>query len=260
MIWALTKGKHNLAITALVRWWLRMSFSEHFVVITFVTVAYTSLALIIILMTMRGFLFSVSSPFQFLFFFSWMPYAFLFVDALVDWMQTTSEIEALTTRSDIVLATRGEYIGGHPKLPHGRFVYFTLGGSLEAPNLTIVLPPTYVTEPSEGRSLAEPVCFNMPVLEVSKTKGTTKVADSLAQVMLTTLSVRRSRFFLGERAFLSVEYTGQAGRKHIVELGYFFRGADEVQNWRNYIVCSQAEADTGEKPYGPWRSLPKKSS
>jgi len=41
-----------------------------------------------------------------------------------------------------------------------------------------------------------------------------------------------------------------------VETGSFLRGNDEVQKWKNYLTCTQAEADTGKKPYGNWKSLP----
>jgi hypothetical protein len=34
-------------------------------------------------------------------------------------------------------------------------------------------------------------------------------------------------------------------------------GSAKVQNWRNFVVCIQAEADMGKSPYGPWKSLPK---
>ena len=80
----------------------------------------------------------------------------------------------------------------------------------------------------------------------------------------TTLSVGTSFLtfrakLLGERAVLNVEYVAQAGRKQRVEFANFLAGNGEVQTWRNYIVCIQAEADTGEKPYGPWKSLPSRT-
>jgi len=56
---------------------------------------------------------------------------------------------------------------------------------------------------------------------------------------------------------LNIEYTS-AGRKYQIELGSFLRGNDEVQQWKNFLTCTQAEADTGKVPYGPWKTLPDK--
>ena len=171
-------------------------------------------------------------------------------DLVVEKLVTRRDIQKLTTSPAVVLATRGEYIGGHPKLPHGRFVYLTVSGRLESPHLTIMLPG------GEGRSAN---AFTMPVLDVGKTTEK-KEKDGDETTLSVGVSFLTFRFkLLGERAVLNVEYFGQAGRKRRVELTNFLSGNGEVQTWRNYIVCIQGEADTGETPYGPWKSLPRRS-
>ena len=242
MVWALTKANHTLSCNHWIRWWLRLGLLARFIVVAVVTFAYAALVFPLIVATTPNlanqFLGSRSgtSPFSFLSVLLWVPILFFVVDAVWDHFGTKSELDRLADQSDVVLATRGEYIGGHPKLPHGRFVYLTLGGTLTAPCLSILLPRSSMLGATDR--------FEMPVLEVEKTKA-----------MLATVVSRDA--VIGRKVTFQVEYTGLAGRKHNVELSHFFHGSDEVQDWRNYIVCIQAEADTGERPFGPWKSLPK---
>ena len=168
-------------------------------------------------------------------------------DSIMDRKITRDDIKALMSYRNTVLATRGEYIGGHPELPHGRFVYLTLGGVMENPQLNIVLPQ------AEGRP---DDIFTMPILDLQKTTQQVGKTGDEATVNVTLASVTFRAKFLGEQATLNTEYIGQAGRKQVVEITRFLFGNSEIQTWRNYIVCIQAEADTGKPPYGPWKSLP----
>ncbi len=149
------------------------------------------------------------------------------------------------TQPHVVLATRAEYVGGHPKLPHGRFCYLTLRGTQQNPMLTMEFPVQN----------AESHTFDVPLLDIAKTAHKAEAEQTLTGAVLASLNERAGRFFSGERVTLTVDYEGPGGRKHKVDLTSFFRGGDEVRNWRNYLVCAQAEADYGEKPFQPWKSL-----
>lgn len=173
-----------------------------------------------------------------------LPWLFLILDAIVERIVTSGDITRMTAKGDVVLATRAEYVGGHPQLPHGRFAYLTLRGDREIPLLTIYFP----SQDGDGDS------FDIPVLDIDKTKPESEKEASLSGTLLATLTEKPGRFF-GERVTLNVDYQGPGGRKQKVELTSFFHGADEIRNWRNYLICAQAEADTGNTPFGPWKSL-----
>ena len=175
----------------------------------------------------------------------WVPWIFWVADAIVDHYHTNGDIANLMTQPHVVLATRAEYVGGHPKLPHGRFCYLTLRGTLQNPMLTMEFP----------NQNAEPERFDVPLLDIAKTTHKADAEQTIAGTVLASLNERAGRFFSGERVTLTVDYQGPGGRKHKVDLTSFFRGGDEVRNWRNYLVCAQAEADYGEKPFQPWKSL-----
>jgi hypothetical protein len=174
------------------------------------------------------------------------PFSFWAIDAVMDQRVTGGDIKNMVARDDVVLATRAEYIGGHPRLPHGRFVYLTLSGTKENPILTMVFPGN--DEIPEER-------YEIPLLDLDKTDHKSETAESLTGSIFASISEKPGKMFAGERVTLSVKYQGPGGRKHIVELSSFFHGNDEVRNWRNYLVCAQAEADTGITPRSPWKSL-----
>ena len=258
MVWYLTKANHKLSINPWVRMWLRSGVLGKIlitlVVMTLIGAVAAMLGVLGLATSSRGSLLQPSQSFNFFSFLavlvglaSWGPALFLIVDLIMDSRRTRADIERFMSLPDIVLATRGEYIGGHPKLPHGRFVYLTLGGMLENPQLNIVFPQT------DGGSQTT---FSMPVLDLQKaTERVEKTGDeTTVDVMLANVTFQAK--FIGQQALLKIEYSGQAGRKHFVEVGHFLFGDGEVQDWRNYIVCIQAEADTGETPYGPWKTLP----
>ena len=248
MIWYLTKGNHKWSIHPLVRAWLRAGGFLRFLLI-----AGLSLILSTVVSTLFSgiaFIFGHGGFSQFIgvlpVILVWVAWIFWVIDAYMDKRTTRGDLKKLLSSPNVVLATRGEYIGGHPQLPHGRFVYLTLGGVMENPLLNIVLP--------RARGIPEDT-FAMPILDLQKTTQSVAKTGDETTVSLTLASVTFRAKFLGEQATLKVEYIAQAGRKQQVEVSYFLDGTAEVQNWRNFVVCIQAEADTGQPPYGPWKSL-----
>jgi len=167
------------------------------------------------------------------------------LDTIVDLIVTRIQTNILTRKENIVLATRAEYIGGYPKLPHSRFVYIFLEGTRENPIVSILLP---------GLKGAR---FSIPVIDMTKATGleSDKYGSGGLAIFLTSVS---STVWRGRRIHFNIEYT-ERGRKQTVELGSFLRGNEEIHNWKNFLVCTQAEADTGEKPFGHWKSLPQEA-
>jgi WD40 repeat protein len=249
MIWYLTKGNHKWSIHPLVRAWLRAGGLARFIVIVVVSVGlglmstpvFGALALIFGYGKFSQF---ISELPQILIWGVWILWV---IDTYMDRRTTRGDLQALLASPNVVLATRGEYIGGHPQLPHGRFVYLTLGGTRESPQLCIVLP---------GAGGKSDETFAVPVLDLQKTTQKLEKTGDDTTVDITLASVTFRAKFLGEQATLNVEYIGQAGRKQGVEITRFLFGNGEIQTWRNFIVCIQAEADTGKPPYGPWKTLP----
>lgn len=257
MIWAISKRNHKLSIRAWVRRWLGADALRKFLMV------FTVQALLVALWLGARVVVQLTTPEQMWFgsyqpspvawlaalmsFLAFWPFPLYFFDKIVDGLATRGDIATLEYKPEVMLATRAEYIGGHPQLPHGRFVYVTLGGTLDDPRFDIRLPA------SLGKK-AE--VFSMPVLDFQRTTQLSERTGSEANLSVTLVNVTFRTKLLGENAILNVEYIGGAGRKHMVQLGHFFRGNGEVQNWHNHIVCLQAEAETGERPHKPWEELP----
>src|SRR5258708_291600 len=108
-----------------------------------------------------------------------VPFGFWLLDGFVDARVTSGQIKTLMTRKDVVLATRAEYIGGHPRLPHGRFAYLTLAGSRENPALTLLFP---------GEDPKYDELFEVPLLDIDKHDAKTEEAESPAAELLAVLS------------------------------------------------------------------------
>lgn len=257
MIWYFFKSDHNAAIRPRIRAWLRSGLIGKIlttlVVLFFLGGLWVILNYLALLTAYSGGFFQ---PSQFNFFgflakvvafCAFIVFLFPFLDNYVDSRVTRNEIKRMESSPDVMLATRGEYIGGHPLLPHGRFVYLTLGGTLQNPQLKIVLP-----QPVEKGDKV----FSMPVLDVEKTQEKIGEATEEIKTKVMLASVSLETQFIGPRSVLQVEYIGKQGRRHQVEFGHFFYGDGEVQNWRNHIVSIQSQAETGERPYGPWKDLP----
>lgn len=241
MVWLFSSVHHELAISPRVRTWLRASFADRFLHTFVLGLPWWAFWAFVSLITRSA------DP---LFFFGWVPWLFWILDAVVDHFHTNGALNRLMTEEDVVLATRAEYVGGHPELPHGRFAYLTIRGHRENPMLTITFPRVQRVSHEQGSD-----SFDIPLLDIAKTAPKAERDESLTGTLLATLVERPGRLFGGERVTLNVDYQGPGGRKHKVEFTSFFRGSDEIRNWRNHLVCAQAEADTGTKPFGPWKSL-----
>ncbi len=236
MVWALTKNNHAASCDLFIRWWIRTGFIKKFLLsIPFFIITFILVLALIMATTPSSFGVSGggSSPFTIFIIVPFLIPLFVIFGAVIDRGATKAEIREFINRRDVALATRAEYIGGHPKLPRGRFVYLLLEGSYESPLLTILIPA----------KLGNSELFQMPVLEVEKTKST-------------VAKLTHANTLIGHKLVFTNEYTGAAGRKHEVELGHFFDGNEDVQLFRNFIVCLQAEVDTGARPFGQWKSLP----
>jgi hypothetical protein len=281
MLWSLTCWNHKLSTTRLVRWWLRMTVLDRLIIVVIVNILHIIISFFVLMFwlanrlahsllmaTTENFLSQYLNMEQeatvgirfvlgFMNFISgttiffevvltivvWAFSIFFIVDLIWDGIVTRSVLRNFASKPDIILSTRGEYVGGHPELPDSRFIYLTIGGRKESPNLSLVLPGL------QGKE------FNIPLIDITSTKS--GIDEKFGQpggfnIWLTSIT---PSVWKGHRSVLNVEYTN-SGRKYLVETGSFLRGNDEVQKWKNYLTCAQAEADTGIKPYGNWKSLP----
>jgi len=172
---------------------------------------------------------------------------FFIVDLIWDSLGTRRDLATLVTKEDVILATRGEYVGGHPSLPHARFIYLTITGTQKNPYVGIILPGF------------QPIEYKIPLIDITNTKSGIDDKFGKPSVFNFFLTSITPSVWKGYRSAINIEYTS-AGRKYLVEVGSFLRGNDEVQMWKNYLTTAQAEADTGEKPYGQWKSLPEEKA
>ncbi len=238
MIWWYTSIRHERSISTWVRKWLGGSLADRFIQMSGPGFAWFLVwGIVASLFGLRGGFFFVIVAL--------VPWVLWLLDAVVDHYHVKGDLQTFLQRDEVLLATRCEYLGGHPELPHGRFAYLVLEGSLQSPALTLMFP----------ESRGDPHRFLMPVLDLQKTKPDKHEADSLAASALSIFNDSAAKFLGADKTKLVVDYEGGAGRKYRVELTNFFNGTGEIYNWRNFLVCVQAEADTGKKPYGPWRSL-----
>jgi hypothetical protein len=281
MLWSLTKWNHRLSTTRLVRWWLRMGVFDRLIIVIIVNILHIIISFFVLmfwlanrlahslLMATTDSIFSqyldvnqevtagVKFVLGFMSFISgttiffeviltiavWAFSIFFIVDLIWDVIVTRAVLRGFAAKPDVILSTRGEYVGGHPELPDSRFIYLKIGGKRKSPNMSLVLPGL------QGKE------FNIPLIDITSTKS--GIDEKFGQpggfnIWLTSIT---PSIWKGHRSVLNVEYTN-AGRKYLVETGSFLRGNDEVQKWKNYLTCSQAEADTDVKPYGQWKSLP----
>jgi len=282
MLWSITKWNHRFSTTRLVRWWLRMTVLDRFIfvaVINFIFLIYSFFTFTLWLINYGGraisgavssdsllgsvvsgsvtaglrfvlgllnFISGVTVFFEVVFLIiAFGLFIFFIIDLIWDFLGTRRDLANISFRDDIILATRGEYIGGHPSLPHARFVYLVISGTQSNPYVGIMLPSF------------RPVEYKIPLIDVTGAKS--RIDDKFGKpgafnFFLTSIT---PSIWKGYRSVINIEYTS-SGRKYIVEIGSFIRGNDEVQMWKNYLICAQSEADAGEKPYGQWKSLPKK--
>lgn len=236
MIWRRTAGDHNVSIGSFARMWLGGTLFDRFIMITIIGWIWCAILMLMAIIA-RSQPMAVLAGLA-----SFAPWVFLLVDTKLEARYVAADV-ATFSREGAILATRCEYIGGHPQLPHGRFAYLTLEGTKQSPNLTLVFP----SSPAER--------FHLPLLDLTKMKPEKGSDASLAADLVTALHKDAGGFLRPQRLTLVVDYDGAAGRKHKIELTNFFRGNNEIQNWRNYLVCAQAEADTGVRPHEPWKDL-----
>lgn len=239
MVWSFTKHNHEWSTSRIVRWWLRTGLIVRFLITLVLSALLFAGAQLLIsgtTPTSFGLGGRPTSPWGFAQYIGPALLVLFFLDAIWDNFSVNMDLANYHGRNDVALATRAEYIGGHPELPHGRFLYLLLEGGKENPLATILVPQDNFYAPRDS-------LFSMPILEVDRRKTEQH-------------KIIHHKQLLGYDLRLIIEYNGEAGRKHEVELGHFFRGNDEIQLWKNYIVCLQAEADTGKRPFGEWKTLP----
>jgi len=244
MIWWFTSTRHDLAIRSWVRQWVGGTMLDRWIQITIPGMVWFGFWFLVMLGAYSG-----AGDNDGIFIFLWigtLPWAFWILDAIIDHFHVQGDLTKYLASDDVILATRAEYVGGHPQLPHGRFAYLLLEGTREDPNLSLGFP----TAPGKT-----PDHFVMPVLELTKTKPEKGNGASLAADMATAINESVGKMLRPDRVVLTVDYQGAASRKHKVEVTNFFHGNEEIRNWRNYLICAQAEADTGIVPFGPWKSL-----
>ncbi|OQA36280.1 MAG: hypothetical protein BWY53_00579 [Parcubacteria group bacterium ADurb.Bin326] len=279
MLWFLTKRNHRLSTGRLVRWWLRMTVLDRVItlivlvilhaIMSFFTIGLWAISKVINLL-LEGASRSAFSEFLgeeagkgmgfvirltnfssgFLMFFEviitiavFAFFIFFIVDLIWDFVATRLDLMMMSAKDDITLATRGEYVGGHPSLPHSRFVYLVISGTQTSPFMAIVLPSL------------KPVKFKIPLMDITTTKSEIDNKFGKPSIFNITLTSITPSIWKGYRSVINIDYVS-TGRKYTIELGAFLRGNDEVQMWKNYLVCTQAQADTQKEPYGFWKSLP----
>jgi len=281
MLWSLTKWNHKASTTRFVRWWLRMTVLDRFILVivcNFLFLVYSFFAFILWLMNYGGralmgaassndlfgsiisesipaglrfvlgllnFISGIAVFFEFVFLiFVFGLSVFFVIDIIWDFLGTRRDLANISFREDVILSTRGEYIGGHPNLPHARFVYLIISGTQKSPYVGIILPGF------------QPIDYKIPLIDITDTRsGIDEKYGKPASIFNFSLTSITPSMWKGMRSAINIEYS-LTGRKYVVEIGSFIRGNDEVQMWKNYLTCARAEADTGEKPYGQWKSLP----
>ncbi len=254
MVWWFTSSRHALAIRPMVRRWLAGSLLDRLVQVSVPGLIWGIIWFQIMLLSYsaNG---SDGGAF-FLFLIVILPWIFWAVDPVVDWLYTNIQLRRFSSQDEVMLATRCQYLGGHPQLPHGRFAYLLLEGTREDPNLTLGFPD----EP--GVPVAH---FSMPLLDLASAstgKGDNaspgaELLSNFVAAMNVESGIRQAtaKLLQQDRLTLVVEYHGEAGSTFQVELANFFGGNEEIRDWRNYLVCAKAEATTGTVPYGSWKSL-----
>jgi hypothetical protein len=280
MLWSLTKWNYRLSTGRLVRWWLRATILDRLIMVIVagifqMIITFFAISLWLLNWGIHALLDaavsgalakyigekavgSASFILGFMNFTSWTIIVFeviltiavwafsvfFVIDLIWDFFATRVELRKYSSKANIILSTRGEYIGGHPNLPHSRFVYLIISGTQKNPYLGIILP-----------TIGQRTEFKIPLIDITGTKSSIDDKFGKPGIFNISLSSITPSIWKGYRSVIIVEYTS-TGRKYLVELGAFLRGNDEVQMWKNYLTCTQAEADTGNKPFGYWKSLP----
>jgi hypothetical protein len=252
MIWRRTASNHLGAIGGFARQWLGGTMLDRLIPVTLIGWLWCALWLLLGLISQEP-----SVLLLLLLFVCPIPWGLWLLDALLDASQVKQDIAGFA-KEGAILATRCEYLGGHPQLPHGRFAYLLLEGTKQNPNLTIVFPAVLANNngtpvPTEPMNAER---FILPILDLGKMKPEKGSDASPAADLATAINAGAGRMLRPERLTFVVDYDGNGGRKHKVEFTNFFHGNNEIRNWQNYLVCAQAQADTGIEPHAPWVALP----
>jgi hypothetical protein len=247
MIWRRTANNHTAAISSFARQWLGGSMFDRLIPVTVLGWFWFGGCVLLGIISQSLGLFAI------FLLVGTVPWWLWLLDALLDAHQVKLDIGAFA-KEGAILATRCEYLGGHPELPHGRFAYLLLEGTQQNPNLTLVFPTGPLTSPTAPLVASER--FILPVLDLKKLKPEQGSDASPAADIAAVINKDVGRFLRPERLTLVIDFDGSGGRTHKVELTNFFNGNNEIRNWRNYLVCAQSQADTGVAPHAPWISLP----
>src|ERR1051326_4496093 len=124
MIWAWLATDHEMAISTWMRTWIRGPFIDRWLLLMVGWGTRWSLGF--------GILGLIGHATIFLWI-AWAPWLFLLVDHFVEKRKVKADLAKLSSRDNVILATRCEYCGGHPRLPHARFTYLTVEGFRENP-------------------------------------------------------------------------------------------------------------------------------
>lgn len=240
MIWWLTSTRNSLAANAWVRRWIASTMLDRlaFVLLPGMVWSLLWLPLAVSQDSVGGF--------ELMLLVAGLPWLFWFFDGPIEDVVVYSALWRLKLRRDVTLASFCEYVGGHPLLPHRRFVYLLLEGSRESPNLTIHLPG--------GRRTTRN--FPMPVLDLTGTRTATADYRSPGAFLIGLRSRLLAGLLRPERMSLTFEFDTYPARRYEVEFTNFFKGNGEIRRWQNHLVAAQAQADTDEAPFGQWQSLP----
>lgn len=240
MIWRWSATEHAKAIGSFARHWLGSSMLDRLVPVSLIGFFWLGIWFWIGVSSMNV------TMFAFCFFvIGAVPWWLWLLDSYLD-AQTVKKDTRYFLDQGAILATRCEYLGGHPNLPQGRFAYLLLEGTKQNPVLNLVFPQPSPL-PAER--------FTLPLLDLKKTKPEKGSDESAFADVAAAINESAGKLFRSERLTLVIDYDGYAGRTHKVELTNFFEGNNDIRNWRNYMVCAQAESDTGVTPHEPWKSL-----
>lgn len=247
MIWWLSVHNHNFAIDPWVRFYTRRLLARPLF-------AFLSSALIGVVM---GGLFAIgnavdhTSPDKqqaslYSFFVS-LPWLFMGIDVVFENRLVSRHLKRYRSDGRVTLATRAEYLGGHPELPHGRFVYVTVDGWRSQPRLSLRLRPGPVSRDDvpQLRSFRKEI----PLRDVER------AVDARLHEEVAALLQSRPRGLFGSELGLEIRYNGPASRRYLVELGHFAEGETGLRQLRNFVVCHQAEAEAAVEPLPPWKKL-----
>jgi len=186
MIWRRTATDHLAAIGSFARMWLSWGILDRLIPVTLIGWLWCAVWFWI------GLASQAVDTMLIIIFFVWpIPWVLLAMDAWMDKNQVNTDV-AQFGNDGAILATRCEYLGGHPQLPHGRFAYLLLEGTRQNPTLALVFPASLAgsttsrMDTNSERSDSER--YLLPVLDVGKMKNEKGSDDSPAADIATSIN------------------------------------------------------------------------